>query len=113
MNNNVFFIMLIVSYNERRNNQAIFSKGALTMKKVYAINGSPRRNKNTATLLDKVLEGAKEAAPEAVTERIDLYGLKYTGCVSCFACKRKDGPSYGRCALRDGLHDVLEKLRGG
>ena len=81
------------------------------MKKVYAINGSPRRNKNTATLLDKVLEGVKEAAPEAVTERIDLYGLKYTGCVSCFACKRKDGPSYGRCALRDGLHDVLEKLR--
>ena len=55
------------------------------MKKVYAINGSPRRNKNTATLLDKVLEGVKEALPDAVTERIDLYGLKYTGCVSCFA----------------------------
>lgn len=86
-------------------------EGAFIMKKVYAINGSPRRNKNTATLLDKVLEGVKEAAPEAVTERIDLYGLKYTGCVSCFACKRKDGPSYGRCAVRDGLHDVLEKLR--
>jgi multimeric flavodoxin WrbA len=30
------------------------------MKKIYAINGSPRKNKNTATLLDKVLEGAKK-----------------------------------------------------
>lgn len=59
------------------------------MKKIYAINGSPRRNKNTATLLDKVLEGAKKAEPDVLAERIDLYSLKYTGCVSCFACKRK------------------------
>ena len=29
------------------------------MKKVYAINGSPRRNKNTAQMLDKALEGVK------------------------------------------------------
>lgn len=29
------------------------------MKKIYAINGSPRKNKNTAILLDNVLEGAK------------------------------------------------------
>ena len=29
------------------------------MKKIYAINGSPRKNKNTAILLDKVLEGEK------------------------------------------------------
>lgn len=27
--------------------------------KIYAINGSPRKNKNTAILLDNVLEGAK------------------------------------------------------
>lgn len=81
------------------------------MKKIYAVNGSPRRNKNTATLLDKVLEGAKKAVPDAITERIDLYSLKYTGCLSCFACKRKGGASYGRCAVRDDLYDVLEKLR--
>ncbi|MBP5200762.1 MAG: flavodoxin family protein [Schwartzia sp.] len=80
------------------------------MKKMYAINGSPRRNKNTAILLDKVLEGAREGMPELQTERIDLYSLKYTGCVSCFACKRKDGASYGKCAVRDDLHEVLEKL---
>lgn len=78
--------------------------------KVYAINGSPRRNKNTATLLDKALEGVRASFPEAETERIDLYTLKYTGCKSCFACKRKGGASYGACALRDDLRPVLEKL---
>ena len=81
------------------------------MKKIYAINGSPRKNKNTATLLDKVLEGAKKSNPNILTERIDLYGLKYTGCLSCFACKRKGGASYGKCAVRDDLYEVLEKLR--
>lgn len=79
--------------------------------KVYAINGSPRKNKNTATLLDKVLEGVKTANPAAVTERIDLYDLQFTGCRSCFACKVKGGKSFGRCAVRDGLFPVLEKLR--
>lgn len=81
------------------------------MKKIYAINGSPRKNKNTATLLDKVLEGAKKIDTNILTERIDLYGLKYTGCLSCFACKRKGGASYGKCAVRDDLYEVLEKLR--
>ncbi|MBR3723294.1 MAG: flavodoxin family protein [Selenomonadaceae bacterium] len=81
------------------------------MKKIYAINGSPRKNKNTATLLDKVLEGARKSDPNILTERIDLYCLKYTGCLSCFACKRKGGASYGKCAVRDDLYEVLEKLR--
>lgn len=80
------------------------------MKKIYAINGSPRRNRNTATLLDKVLEGARKDDPDVLTERIDLYTLKYTGCISCFACKRKGGSSYGKCAVHDDLHDVLVKL---
>lgn len=80
------------------------------MKKIYAINGSPRRNRNTATLLDKVLEGAKSVEPDITVERIDLYSLKYTGCLSCFACKRKGGPSYGKCAIKDDLYVVLKKL---
>ena len=42
--------------------------------KVYAINGSPRKNKNTATLLQKALDGVKEAAKdkEVETEIINL-----------------------------------------
>lgn len=74
--------------------------------KVIAINGSPRRNKNTAMLLNKALEGA--ASQGAETELIHLYDLNYKGCVSCFACKMKNGKSYSKCALRDDLTPILE-----
>ena len=56
----------------------------------------------------KAAEGAKSAGAE--TEIIDLYSLdKFTGCRSCFACKRE--PNIGRCIIRDGLSEVLEKIR--
>ena len=55
--------------------------------------------------------GGKNVDSDTLVERIDLYGLKYTGCRSCFVCKLKGGASYGKCAVRDDLYDVLEKLR--
>lgn len=80
--------------------------------KVYAINGSPRKNKNTATLLQKALDGVKEAAKdkEVETEIINLYDLNYTGCKSCFACKRLGGKNYGKCAINDDIYEILEKI---
>ncbi len=41
---------------------------------------------------------------------IHLYDLDFKGCISCFACKLKGGKSYGKCAVKDGLTPVLEKL---
>ena len=76
--------------------------------KILAINGSPRKNWNTATLLNKALEGA--SAQGAATEIIHLYDLNFKGCVSCFACKLKGGKSYGKCAYKDDLTPVLEKI---
>ena len=76
--------------------------------KVLAINGSPRKKWNTATLLEKALEGA--ASQGADTELIHLYDLDFKGCTSCFACKLKGGKSYGKCAMEDGLTPVLAKL---
>lgn len=76
--------------------------------KVIAINGSPRKNKNTATLLTKALEGA--ATRGAQTELIHLYDQNYKGCISCFACKLKNSKSYGKCALKDDLAPILEKI---
>jgi len=77
--------------------------------KVIAINGSPRKKWNTATLLEHTLEGAESKGAE--TELIHLYDLDYKGCTSCFACKLKDGKSYGKCAMQDDLAPVLEKVR--
>jgi len=78
--------------------------------KVIAINGSSRKKWNTATLLEKALEGA--ASQGAETELVHLYDLDFKGCTSCFACKLKGGKSYGKCAMIDGLTPVLEKLAG-
>ena len=76
----------------------------------YAINGSPRKTHNTATILNKPLEGVKAADPQAQTELIHLYSHDFSGCVSCFECKRLGGKSYGKCAVRDGLTPILERL---
>lgn len=76
--------------------------------KVIVINGSPRKKWNTAILLNKALEGA--ASKGAETELIHLYDLDYKGCISCFACKLKDGKSYGKCAVSDDLSPVFKRI---
>jgi multimeric flavodoxin WrbA len=75
--------------------------------KVIAVNGSPRTEWNTATLLAKALEGA--ASQGAETELIHLYDLDFKGCNSCFACKTRGGESYGRCAVEDDLAPILQR----
>lgn len=77
--------------------------------KVLAINGGPRKDGNTATMLKNALEGA--ATQGAETELIHIYDLNFKGCTSCLACKIKDGKSFGKCAMRDELTPVLEKIR--
>ena len=76
--------------------------------KVIAINGSPRKNWNTDTLLKKALNGAASAGAE--TEMVYLYDLKFRGCVSCLACKLQKEPRPNRCVLRDDLTAVLDKV---
>ncbi len=77
------------------------------MKKIYAINGSPRKNGNTAQLLQKALDGATQAGAE--TKLIQLGELHFSGCRSCFACKRISHPSIG-CILQDDLSELLTEL---
>lgn len=76
--------------------------------RVLAVNGSPRKNGNTAALLEHALSGARSRGAEG--RRVDLYDLRYRGCVSCFYCKRKDRP-HGTCALRDDLSPLLAEIR--
>ncbi len=74
--------------------------------KAIAINGSPRKNWNTATLLKKSLEGA--ASIGAKTELIHLYDLDFKGCCSCFACKKLESELNGYCTMKDDLTEVLK-----
>lgn len=75
--------------------------------KAIAINGSPRKGWNTEKLLQEALRGA--ASVGAQTEIIQLYDLNYTGCKSCFGCKRKGAESC-HCILKDDVTQVLEKV---
>jgi multimeric flavodoxin WrbA len=75
-----------------------------------AFNGSPRkRNWNTVTLLTSALEGA--ASVGADTELIQLYDLSFSGCLSCFSCKRIRRQEDGICAVQDDLTLVLDRVR--
>ena len=72
-----------------------------------AINGSPRKGWNTDMLLQQALKGASDAGAE--TELIQLSELTFSGCRSCFACKRA-GAETGRCMWKDDLQPVLDKI---
>jgi len=79
------------------------------MKKLIAVNGSPRQQWNTARLLEKTVEGAKSAGMDA--KLVHIYDYEFKGCISCFACKRVGGVSERRCAMRDGLTPFLDEIR--
>ncbi|MCQ2070454.1 MAG: flavodoxin family protein [archaeon] len=78
--------------------------------KVFIVNGSPRKDFNTARLLGSFSDGVRSVCPDADIERIDLYDIDFKGCVSCFACKVKGGKSYLRCAYDDGLRGILDRM---
>lgn len=76
--------------------------------KIVAVNAGPRKGWNTDTLISEAAKGAESVG--AVVEKFDLYRMgKYTGCISCFGCKRERNK--GRCICRDALTPVLDAIR--
>ena len=73
------------------------------------LNGSPRKNFNTAQMLQKAMDGAKEAGAES--ELINLFDYEFTGCRSCFVCKIKNSKTNGVCAIRDQIRPIIEKAQ--
>jgi multimeric flavodoxin WrbA len=76
--------------------------------KVVALNGSARKDGNTAILLNLVLDELKEERINA--ELIQLAGHSINGCRACYKCfKNQDR----RCAVKkDMLNDVLAEMEG-
>ena len=78
------------------------------MAKKVVVNACPRIGWNTDMLLREAKKGVIEAGAEVV--RFDLFRLnQYTGCVSCFGCKKSKFK--GHCIRRDGLTPVLDAIR--
>ncbi len=79
------------------------------MKKIVIIDGGPRRNMNTAELLQKFAEGAQSILGDIDVKVVRLYDFDYKGCMSCMACKLK-GKASNICRFRDALTPLLEEI---
>lgn len=80
----------------------------MSEKKIVVVNAGPRKGWNTDTLLTEASKGAQEEGADII--RFDLFSLeKYTGCISCFGCKKEKFK--GHCICRDGLTPVLDAIR--
>ncbi|MFR1504089.1 MAG: flavodoxin family protein [Opitutales bacterium] len=77
-------------------------------KQIYIINGSPRKNWNTAHMCKSFSQGAETKGIN--TEIINLYDINFKGCRSCFACKLKGGKNFGKCSYPDELTPILDKI---
>lgn len=76
--------------------------------KIIAVNAGPRKGWNTDTLINEAARGAESTGAEV--EKFDLFRLeRYTGCISCFGCKKERFK--GHCVCRDGLTPVLDAIR--
>lgn len=59
-------------------------------------------------MIEEAIKGAESAGAEV--QKFDLFRLeKYTGCISCFGCKKEKNK--GHCVCRDGLTSVLDAIR--
>jgi multimeric flavodoxin WrbA len=80
-------------------------KGEKKMK-VLAFNGSPRKDGNTAVLIQTVFNELEKEGIE--TELFQLSGKKIQGCIACFKCfKNKDR----KCSVKkDVVNECIEKM---
>jgi multimeric flavodoxin WrbA len=73
------------------------------MPKIVAIYGSPRRKGNTATLLNKAVQGARESGADV--QEFVLRDLKISPCLEIYGCQKT-----GRCIIKDDFHQVADAI---
>ena len=73
--------------------------------KVIAINGSARKDGNTAILIRTAFKELEAAGIE--TELIQLAGKSARGCAACYQCFEKKNR---RCVVNDAINECIEKM---
>ncbi|MBW2208805.1 MAG: flavodoxin family protein [Deltaproteobacteria bacterium] len=73
------------------------------MTNILAIYGSPRRKGNTSLLLQKAVEGARDAG--AQVDEVVLRDLKMSPCLEIYGCLKT-----GRCAIKDDFQAVYDQI---
>ena len=72
------------------------------MKKILILNGSPRKNGRTASLVKAFAEGAESTGSEVKEMYID--GMNIKSCKACEACSRNGG----HCVQQDDMDRINE-----
>lgn len=77
-------------------------------KKVVAVVGSYRKGGTVDTLVDAVLNGAREQRAE--TKKIYLIDQHIEYCRNCRACTQLPGDQPGECVIEDDMKSILSEL---
>ncbi len=75
--------------------------------KILALQGSPKKQGNTETLLQNYLKGVKEKYGEVVNEEIFLAEKNIKLCRGCGQCKK----SQTGCVIQDDMQQLCEKMK--
>jgi multimeric flavodoxin WrbA len=75
--------------------------------KIMAFVGSPRKNSNVDTLMDKVIEGVKSKT-DAEVEKIYLYSADIKNCNGCGLCSPLMGSK--DCPIDDDMPGILNRM---
>ena len=72
------------------------------MPKILILNGSPRKNGKTASLIKALVDGAESVSNEV--KELYLQGMNIGGCLACEGCQRNGGT----CVQKDDMQTVNE-----
>ena len=72
--------------------------------RMLIVNGSPRKDGNTATLLDEAEKLAKESG--YTIQRLDLIDMDIKACRGCLQCKQT-----GKCVLNDDMTVAYDMIK--
>lgn len=73
------------------------------MKKLVAFVASPRKNGNTATLVDEIIRGAQDAGTQ--TTVLNLYDVNIKPCQGCLVCRKT-----GNCTMQDDFQNIFKHI---
>ena len=78
-------------------------ENVMSAKSVVIVLGSPRKNRNSTALAQRVAEGAKEAGAEA--KNVYLNGINTKPCTACDVCRRSVGID---CNITYDMYDMYD-----
>ncbi len=72
--------------------------------KIFAVNGSPRKQGSTAAVINEMVRMALDAGHHV--DRHDVYDLNISGCRGCMGCKHGDS-----CVIDDDMTQIYLEMK--